>query len=332
MRKSGSNNGRAFTVLRDVSLHSPILSIKINPKIDVIAVATKDGALSLHRIDWQRLWRTVSPGNECTCLTWREDGKILAVGRRNGDVELFHVENGNNHAGGEGAVYPSWTVERMTERFCDGLGEEEDGKRKISALCWTGVVGSIAEEKETDTQLTKEFEALARSGSHASGSSGSNNTAALLFNDDSSASKFHARPKLSVSNAALAMMRGGKSSGQSGKNFGFVRRNKGVDVEETIEDDVLLEEDEDEEDEDEERWEIDEDQQAWNRDQILDHKTPPSQMNVLVAGDVSGNVACFGFGAFPLFWQKVPTNNEDEEKSAVKRCRYRKRKTPFALA
>jgi hypothetical protein len=149
MRKSGSNNGRAFTVLRDVSLHSPILSIKINPKIDVIAVATKDGALSLHRIDWQRLWRTVSPGNECTCLTWREDGKILAVGRRNGDVELFHVENGNNHAGGEGAVYPSWTVERMTERFCDGLGEEEDGKRKISALCWTGVVGSIAEDKET---------------------------------------------------------------------------------------------------------------------------------------------------------------------------------------
>ena len=101
-----------------------------------------------------------------------------------------------------------------------------------------------------------------------------------------------------MSNAALAMMRGGKSSGQSGKNFGFVRRNKGVDVEETIEDDVLLEEDEDEEDEDEERWEIDEDQQAWNRDQILDHRTPPSQMNVLVAGDVSGNVACFGFGAF----------------------------------
>jgi hypothetical protein len=317
MPKSGSNNGRAFTVLRDVSLHSSILSIKINPKIDVIAVATKDGALSLHRIDWQRLWRTVSPGNECTCLTWREDGKILAVGRRNGDVELFHVENGNNHAGGEGAVYPSWTVERMTERFCDGLGEEEDGKRKISALCWTGVVGSIAEDKETDTQLTKEFEALARSGSHATSSSGSNNTAALLFNDDSSASKFHARPKLSVSNAALAMMRGGKSSGQSGKSFGFVRRNKGVDVEETIEDDVLLEEDEDEEDEDEERWEIDEDQQAWNRDQILDHKAPPSQMNVLVAGDVSGNVACFGFGAFPLFWQKVPTNNEDEEKSAV---------------
>ena len=317
MPKSGSNNGRAFTVLRDVFLHSPILSIKINPKIDVIAVATKDGALSLHRIDWQRLWRTVSPGNECTCLTWREDGKILAVGRRNGDVELFHVENGNNHAGGEGAVYPSWTVERMTERFCDGLGEEEDGKRKISALCWTGVVGSIAEDKETDTQLTKEFEALARSGSHATSSSGSNNTAALLFNDDSSASKFHARPKLSVSNAALAMMRGGKSSGQSGKSFGFVRRNKGVDVEETIEDDVLLEEDEDEEDEDEERWEIDEDQQAWNRDQILDHKAPPSQMNVLVAGDVSGNVACFGFGAFPLFWQKVPTNNEDEEKSAV---------------
>ena len=317
MPKSGSNNGRAFTVLRDVSLHSSILSIKINPKIDVIAVATKDGALSLHRIDWQRLWRTVSPGNECTCLTWREDGKILAVGRRNGDVELFHVENGNNHAGGEGAVYPSWTVERMTERFCDGLGEEEDGKRKISALCWTGVVGSIAEDKETDTQLTKEFEALARSGSHATSSSGSNNTAALLFNDDSSASKFHARPKLSVSNAALAMMRGGKSSGQSGKSFGFVRRNKGVDVEETIEDDVLLEEDEDEEDEDEERWEIDEDQQAWNRDQILDHKAPPSQMNVLVAGDVSGNVACFGFGAFPLFWQKVPTNNEDEEKSTV---------------
>ena len=44
------------------------------------------------------------------------------------------------------------------------IRREEDGKRKISALCWTGVVGSIAEEKETDTQLTKEFEALARRG------------------------------------------------------------------------------------------------------------------------------------------------------------------------
>ena len=45
------------------------------------------------------------------------------------------MENGNNHAGGEGAVYPSWTVERMTERFCDGLGEgrrqEEENIRVV---------------------------------------------------------------------------------------------------------------------------------------------------------------------------------------------------------
>jgi hypothetical protein len=309
---STAKSGRSFVVLQDISLHSPILSIKINPTIDVVAVSTKDGALSLHRIDWQRLWRQVSPGNEATCLTWREDGKILAVGRRNGDVELFHVENGNSATGGEGAVFPSWTVERMTER-CDSVeeeeGEEEEG-RKITALCWTGVGSGGRDASGTTTCLTKEFEALARSGSHVATTSSSTSGSALLFSDDSSASKFHARPKLSVSNAALAMMRGGKSSNvQSGKSFGFVRRKKGVDAEETIEDDALYEDEEDDEDEDEEHWEIDEDKQAWNRDQILDHKAPPSQMNILVAGDVSGNVACFGFGAFPLFWQKVPMNN-----------------------
>ena len=62
-------------------------------------------------------------------------------------------------------------------------------------------------------------------------------------------------------------------------------------MEETIEDDVLLEEDEDEEDEDEERWEIDEDQQAWNRDQTLITRHRRAE-DVLVAGDASGNVAC----------------------------------------
>ena len=301
--------GRSFAIVRDVSLPSAILCVKINPTIDVVAVSTKDGTLSLHRIDWQRLWRSVSPGNEATCLTWREDGKILAVGRRNGDVELFHVENGNRS--GESAVCPSWTVERMTER-CDE-NEEGSGERKISALCWTGVGNCNRGNKETTTRLTKEFEALARSGGHATSSSNGSN-AAMLFNDDSYASRFHARPKLSVSNAALAM-RGGKSI-QSGKSFGFVRRTRGVDVEGIIEDVALHEDEDDEEDEGEEHWDIDEDQQAWNRDQILDHKAPPRQMNVLVAGDVSGNVACFGFGAFPLFWQKMPTN-DGEAKTVV---------------
>ena len=135
------------------------------------------------------------------------------------------MENGNNHAGGEGAVSE---LDRGTDdgeilrRIRRGRREEEN-----IALCWTGVVGSIAEEKETDTQLTKEFEALARSGSHASGSSGSNNTAALLFNDDSSASKFHARPKLSVSNAALAMMRGGRAAVKVGRILGLCDEIKG---------------------------------------------------------------------------------------------------------
>ena len=151
----------------------------------------------------------------------------------------------------------------------------------------------------------------------------------MLFNDDADASRFHARPKLSVSNAALAMR--GEKSIQCGKSFGFVRRTRGVDVEEIIEDVALHEDEDDEEDEGEEHWDIDEDQQAWNRDQILDHKAPPRQMNVLVAGDVSGNVACFGFGAFPLFWQKMPTS-DGEAKTVVEAVSVSKRKTPFARA
>ena len=120
-----------------------------------------------------------------------------------------------------------------------------------------------------------------------------------------------------MSNAALAMR--GEKSIQCGKSFGFVRRTRGVDVEEIIEDVALHEDEDDEEDEGEEHWDIDEDQQAWNRDQILDHKAPPRQMNVLVAGDVSGNVACFGSGRSRYFGKKC-------RRTTGRSCRHRYRR------
>ncbi|XP_047326968.1 anaphase-promoting complex subunit 4 [Impatiens glandulifera] len=64
-----------------------------NPEKDLLAMATEDSKIILHRFNWQRLW-TISPGKCITSLCWRPDGKAIAAGLEDGTISLHDVENG----------------------------------------------------------------------------------------------------------------------------------------------------------------------------------------------------------------------------------------------
>lgn len=70
---------QAFTVLQDAALTSEARLACWCPTMDLCAVATADGSLHLHRLNWQTLWVT-SPEPLVSALAWRPDGKMLAVG------------------------------------------------------------------------------------------------------------------------------------------------------------------------------------------------------------------------------------------------------------
>ena len=69
--------------------------------MDLLALATSDGQLSLARLDWNKppserenkLW-TSNPDSPVTSLGWRPDGKVLVSGHADGTVQLLHVEDG----------------------------------------------------------------------------------------------------------------------------------------------------------------------------------------------------------------------------------------------
>ena len=69
--------------------------------MDLLALATSDGQLSLARLDWNKppserenkLW-TSNPDSPVTSLGWRPDGKVLVSGHADGTVQLHHVEDG----------------------------------------------------------------------------------------------------------------------------------------------------------------------------------------------------------------------------------------------
>ena len=71
------------------------------PTMDLLALATTDGQLSLSRLEWNKqggerenkLWST-NPDAPVTSLGWRPDGKVLVSGHADGTVVLHHVEDG----------------------------------------------------------------------------------------------------------------------------------------------------------------------------------------------------------------------------------------------
>lgn len=51
--------------------------------------------LLLFRLSWQKVWSAPAQDKEVLCLAWRPDGKVLAVGRVDGAVQLLDVEHGS---------------------------------------------------------------------------------------------------------------------------------------------------------------------------------------------------------------------------------------------
>ena len=85
-----------------------------SPKMDIVAVAfLQTGDVTLYRLNWQKLWTlqgakrskapegggtstsestTGDPSAEVTALSWRPDGKVLAVGYDDGHLILLDIE------------------------------------------------------------------------------------------------------------------------------------------------------------------------------------------------------------------------------------------------
>ena len=93
IRNTMDATSQSFTQLADKSLTADIKIATWCPTMDLLALATADGQLCLHRLNWQRLW-AVSPESAVTSLCWRPDGKVLACGHDDGFISLLNVENG----------------------------------------------------------------------------------------------------------------------------------------------------------------------------------------------------------------------------------------------
>jgi len=91
----------AFTLLHDKNMLAPASASSWCPTMDLLALATTDGQLSLARLDWNKqggerenkLW-TTNPDSAVTALGWRPDGRVLVSGHADGSIQLYHVEDG----------------------------------------------------------------------------------------------------------------------------------------------------------------------------------------------------------------------------------------------
>ena len=66
-----------------------------SPKMDILALAFSSGSISLHRLQWQKIWTAEAGGEdvEVGALAWRPDGKLLAAGDSAGVLTIRHIEN-----------------------------------------------------------------------------------------------------------------------------------------------------------------------------------------------------------------------------------------------
>lgn len=85
----------AFEVLGNKVLSGDVVHMEWCPTMDLIALVTADSQLMVHRPGgWQRLFVHTGFDHPITCLAWRPDGQVLAVGHADGSVTLFGVEEG----------------------------------------------------------------------------------------------------------------------------------------------------------------------------------------------------------------------------------------------
>jgi hypothetical protein len=104
--------------------------------MDLVAIATADAQIQIHRLSWQKL-HSINHGTEALCLSWKPDGlfatsstgclgthscvelgTVLAAGDSSGCVTLYDVETG--------ALLHKWQVfERVAVRWLDWACHDE---------------------------------------------------------------------------------------------------------------------------------------------------------------------------------------------------------------
>ncbi|KAJ9520864.1 hypothetical protein QJQ45_014017, partial [Haematococcus lacustris] len=82
----------AFTLLHDTPLTHQVVGGSWCPCMDLLALVTEDGQLSIQRLDAQRLWSTQLDLHTLTSLCWQPEGKVLAAAGSDGRVTLYDVE------------------------------------------------------------------------------------------------------------------------------------------------------------------------------------------------------------------------------------------------
>jgi len=95
-----------FTLLVDRPLSAAVRVAEWCPSMDLVALGTADGQLSVRRLNWQSLW-SATPGTGAAtgagsgaeagsgdAVVWRPDGKALAVGGADGAVTVLDAEDG----------------------------------------------------------------------------------------------------------------------------------------------------------------------------------------------------------------------------------------------
>ncbi|XP_022085511.1 anaphase-promoting complex subunit 4-like, partial [Acanthaster planci] len=89
----------AFRQLEERSLATEVSLMCWSPRMDLVALANVNGEVLLQRLTWQKqpVWVLPPPASEenkkVNVLSWRPDGKVLAVGYMGGLLLLCSVEN-----------------------------------------------------------------------------------------------------------------------------------------------------------------------------------------------------------------------------------------------
>ncbi|XP_065911804.1 anaphase-promoting complex subunit 4-like [Dysidea avara] len=102
-----------FKLSSEKSSPGDIVALQWSPKMDLLAMAMKDGSVILNRLSWQRVWTAQPTDSAVTSLSWRPDGRVLAVAHADGTVLLRGLEDAkilHQFTIGVEISYLSWTI------------------------------------------------------------------------------------------------------------------------------------------------------------------------------------------------------------------------------
>ncbi|KAL3284718.1 hypothetical protein HHI36_018866 [Cryptolaemus montrouzieri] len=108
--------------LEERNVANEIVHMVWSDRMDLVAYSTVKGEVALHRLTWTRAWNIYPEEEHLTvkALSWRPDGKLLAIGYSNGEVSIVSIED----------KVICKTIPTYEEITCIQWVQEKDGNRK----------------------------------------------------------------------------------------------------------------------------------------------------------------------------------------------------------